>query len=108
MCLPSGHDDHTTSQQEQKLTKQEFINNVWESNTDLSKKQVENLLSATFSVITDSAKKGEKVSWPGFGSFEVTERAARNGRNPQTGAPLKIAASKTLKFKASKKLKEQL
>lgn len=90
------------------MTKTEFINNVCEANPGLSKKQVEQLLVSTFNTITLSVKKGEKVSWPGFGSFEMTERAARNGRNPQTGAPLKIAASKTVKFKASKKLKEQL
>lgn len=57
-------------------------------------------------VVTAALKKGEKVTWTGFGTFEVRSRAARMGRNPQTGAPLHIAASKTPAFKAGKSLKD--
>jgi DNA-binding protein HU-beta len=57
-------------------------------------------LDATVSAITKSLKKGEGVILVGFGSFTVAKRAARNGRNPQTGKPIKIAAKKVAKFKA--------
>ena len=57
-------------------------------------------------VVTEELKKGEKVQLVGFGTFEVSERAAREGRNPQTGAAMKIAASKAPKFKAGKALKD--
>ena len=56
----------------------------------------------------EELKKGEKVQLVGFGTFEVSERAAREGRNPQTGATMAIAASKTPKFKAGKALKDSL
>jgi DNA-binding protein HU-beta len=61
---------------------------------------------ATFGSITESLKKGEKVTWVGFGSFEVRERAARTGVNPQTLEKIKIKASKAPAFKAGKTLKE--
>ncbi|EKD31160.1 MAG: hypothetical protein ACD_77C00383G0002 [uncultured bacterium] len=57
-------------------------------------------------VVTAALKKGEKVTWTGFGTYEVRSRAARMGRNPQTGAPMHIAASKTPAFKAGKSLKD--
>jgi len=63
-------------------------------------------VDAVVSVITAALKKGEKVTWTGFGTFEVRQRAARMGRNPQTGAPLHISASKTAAFKAGKGLKD--
>ena len=63
-------------------------------------------LDTLVDVITSALKKGEKVTWTGFGTFEVRSRAARMGRNPQTGAPLHIAASKTPAFKAGKSLKD--
>lgn len=56
--------------------------------------------------MTDSLKKGEDVSLVGFGTFTVSERAARTGRNPQTGAEIKIEASNVPKFRAGKKLKD--
>ena len=55
-----------------------------------------------------ATKKGDKVAWPGFGSFSTTKRAARTGRNPQTGAPVKIAASTAMKFTPSATLKAAL
>ena len=72
----------------------------------LSKKDAEKALKAFTDVVTEDLKKGEKVQLVGFGTFEVSERAAREGRNPQTGAAMKIAASKAPKFKAGKALKD--
>ena len=64
------------------------------------------LVSALAETITDALKKGEKITLVGFGSFEVKKRAARKGRNPQTGEEIKIAASKAPVFKAGKSLKD--
>ena len=72
----------------------------------LSKKDAEKALKAFTDVVTEELKQGEKVQLVGFGTFEVSERAAREGRNPQTGAAMKIAASKAPKFKAGKALKD--
>lgn len=72
----------------------------------LSKKDAEKALKAFTDVIGSELKKGEKVQLVGFGTFEVSERAAREGRNPHTGATMKIAASKAPKFKAGKALKD--
>ena len=74
----------------------------------LSKKDAEKALKAFTDVVTEELKKGEKVQLVGFGTFEVSERAAREGRNPQTGAAMKIAASKAPKFKAGKALKDSI
>ena len=74
----------------------------------LSKKDAEKALKAFTDVVTEELKKGEKVQLVGFGTFEVSERAARTGRNPQTGAEMTIAASKAPKFKAGKALKDSL
>ena len=74
----------------------------------LSKKDAEKALKAFTDVVTEELKKGEKVQLVGFGTFEVSERAAREGRNPQTGAAMKIAASKAPKFKAGKALKDAI
>ena len=73
---------------------------------DLSKKDAEKALKAFVDVITDELKKGEKIQLVGFGSFEVTERAAREGINPLTKKPMTIPASKAPKFKAGKALKD--
>ena len=72
----------------------------------LSKKDAEAALKAFVDVVSEEMKKGEKVQLVGFGTFEVSERAAREGRNPQTGETMTIAASKTPKFKAGKALKD--
>lgn len=73
---------------------------------NLSKKQSEEALKAFVDIVTKELKKGEKVQLVGFGTFEVAQRAARTGRNPQTGATMKIKASKAPKFKAGKALKD--
>ena len=74
--------------------------------TDLKKKDAEAALAATIDAIEGALAKGDKVQLVGFGTFEVRERAAREGRNPQTGATMKIAASKNPVFKAGKALKD--
>jgi len=72
----------------------------------LTKKDAEAALKAFTDVVTEELKKGEKIQLVGFGTFEVSERAAREGRNPQTGKAMKIEASKAPKFKAGKALKD--
>ena len=74
----------------------------------ISKKDAEKALKAFTDVVAAELKKGNKVQLVGFGSFEVAERAAREGRNPQTGKTMKIAASKAPKFKAGKAFKDAL
>ena len=74
--------------------------------TELSKKDAEAALKAFTDVVAEELKKGEKIQLVGFGTFEVSERAARTGRNPQTGAEMEIPASKAPKFKAGKALKD--
>ena len=74
----------------------------------VSKKDAEASLKAFTDVVAEEFKKGEKIQLVGFGTFEVSERAARTGRNPQTGAEMTIAASKAPKFKAGKALKDSL
>ena len=72
----------------------------------LSKKDAEKALKAFTDVVAEELKKGEKIQLVGFGTFEVTERAAREGRNPLTGEKMQIKASKAPKFKAGKALKD--
>ena len=74
--------------------------------TGATKKDAEISVDAFVSVVKDALKKGEKIQLVGFGSFEVRERAARKGRNPQTKEEIKIPASKAPVFKAGKQLKE--
>ena len=76
--------------------------------TNLSKKDAEAALKAFIDVVSEELKKGEKVQLVGFGTFEVSERAAREGRNPQTGETMEIKASKTPKFNAGKALKDMM
>ena len=73
---------------------------------DLSKKDAEAALNALTDAVGKALKKGDKVQLVGFGTFETVKRAARTGRNPQTGKEIKIAASKAPKFKAGKALKD--
>ena len=87
------------------MNKTELITAIAES-ADISKKDSEKALKAFVDVVTEELKKGEKVQLVGFGTFEVSERAAREGRNPKTGKTMTIEASKTPKFKAGKALKD--
>ncbi|MCF7906309.1 HU family DNA-binding protein [Patescibacteria group bacterium] len=76
------------------------------SDANLSKKSAEEALNSFMSNVKTSLKKGDSVVLTGFGTFSVSKRAARNGRNPQTGATIKIPACTVPKFKAGKGLKE--
>ncbi len=89
------------------MTKTDLIVAVAEK-TGLKKKDAEAAVSAVLSTVADTLAKGEKVTLVGFGSFEVKERAARDGRNPLTGESIKIAASKRPVFTAGKALKDQV
>lgn len=85
--------------------KQELIAKVAES-AELTKKDAEKAVNAVFTSVSEFLAKGEKVQLIGFGTFETRERAAREGRNPQTGDAIKIAATTVPAFKAGKALKD--
>lgn len=89
------------------MNKTELIAAIAEK-TELSKKDAEKALKAFTDVVVEELQKGEKIQLVGFGTFEVSERAARTGRNPQTGAEMNIPASKNPKFKAGKAFKDVL
>ncbi|MBO6299019.1 MAG: HU family DNA-binding protein [Lachnospiraceae bacterium] len=74
----------------------------------LTKKDAEEVVNAFTDTVTKALKKGDKVQLVGFGTFEVTKRGARTGRNPQTGETMKIAATKAPKFKPGKAFKDAL
>ena len=87
------------------MNKTELINAVAEG-SELSKKDSTRVVDSVMETITKALKNGEKVEILGFGAFSVSERAARKGRNPQTGEEIEIAASKAPTFKAGKNLKD--
>ena len=87
------------------MNKAELVAAIAEK-AELSKKDSEKALKAAIEAITAELKKGQKVQLVGFGTFEVTKRPARTGRNPQTKKAIKIPASKAPKFKAGKALKD--
>jgi len=87
------------------VTKADLVNAMAEK-AGLSKSDAEKALKAFVDSVTDAMKAGEKVALVGFGTFSVGQRAARVGKNPQTGAQIKIKAAKTPKFKAGKALKD--
>jgi DNA-binding protein HU-beta len=89
------------------MTKAELIEAVAKS-AEVTKADAERTLAAFFDQVTVSTKKGDKVAWPGFGSFSTTKRKARTGRNPQTGAAVKVPASTAMKFTPSATLKAAL
>lgn len=89
------------------MNKTELINKVAEA-TQMTKKDATKSVEAVLSAITEALKSGDKVQLIGFGNFEVRERAARKGRNPQTGEEIEIPASKVPAFKPGKQLKEEV
>ncbi len=89
------------------MTKQEFVNAI-ASESGLSKTDTEKALNATTEAIKNALSKGESVQLIGFGTFSISERAARTGRNPQTGKEIQIAAKKVAKFKPGKALDETI
>lgn len=89
------------------MNKTELIAAVAEK-AGIAKKDAEKTVNATLDAITETMVAGDKVQLVGFGTFEVSERAAREGRNPQTGETMEIKASRTPKFKAGKALKDMM
>ena len=91
------------------MNKAQLVSKIVEnSEVELTKKQAEAALNSTLESITKALVEGDKVQLVGFGTFETRERAARQGRNPQTGEPMEIAASRSAALKVSKDLKEKL
>lgn len=88
-----------------RVNKTELIDAV-AGKADLSKADAEKALNAVLETVEEELSRGEEVQITGFGSFKVTQRAAREGRNPQTGEPMQIPATKTPNFSAGNKLKE--
>lgn len=89
------------------MNKTELIDRIAES-SDISKASAARALDATLDAITGSLRQADPVVLVGFGTFTVKERAARTGRNPQTGAPIEIKAARVPGFKAGKALKDAL
>lgn len=88
------------------MTKAELVQKIHAKSGLATKAQTEAALDATIAALTDALKAGESVTFTGFGSFKVTNRAARKGRNPRTGKEITIPASKAVKFTTGKMLKE--
>ncbi|MDN3554992.1 HU family DNA-binding protein [Halomonas maura] len=89
------------------MNKSELIEAIAAS-ADIPKAAASRALDAMVESVADSLKKGDSVSLVGFGTFTVKERAARTGRNPQTGEPIEISAAKVPSFKAGKALKDSV
>lgn len=89
------------------MTKAELVDSI-AAKTDLPKGTAERIVATIFDDIVGALKKGEKVNISGFGTFQVSERKARTGRNPKTGEAIQIEASKSAKFKPGKTLKDTL
>lgn len=87
------------------MNKSELVDAI-AAHADLSKVDASRALNATIEAITKQLAAGDKITLPGFGTFETRQRAARTGRNPKTGEPMQIAAAVTANFKAGKLLKE--
>lgn len=89
------------------MNKAELIDKV-SGDAGITKTQANAALDSFVDAVTRTLKKGDKVTLVGFGTFSVTKRAARNGRNPQTGAVIKIKAKKVARFKAGKELSSKI
>jgi DNA-binding protein HU-beta len=89
------------------MTKAELIDSI-ASKAELPKQKAEQIVNGLFDDIVGALKSGDKVNISGFGTFSVSERKARTGRNPKTGETIQIASSRAAKFKAGKGLKESL
>jgi len=89
------------------MTKADLVANI-AADANLSKADAERALKAFMGNVTKALKSNGKMTLTGFGTFMVANRAARTGRNPQTGAPIQIKAGKTIRFKAGKALKEAI
>jgi DNA-binding protein HU-beta len=87
------------------MNKAEFVEQIAEK-TDLSRRDAENAVEATLETIEEQLSRGSEITLTGFGKFHVADRSARQGRNPQTGEPIKIKASRAPRFSAGAKLKQ--
>jgi DNA-binding protein HU-beta len=111
--VPDGQGDAeipispTYREKESHMTKAELVDAVADA-AGVSKADAERTIGAYWDTIVSSVQKDDKVSWPGIGSFSLSKRAARTGRNPQTGEPVSIKASNAMKFTASSTLKSTL
>jgi len=101
---PFAEKTNTNKREDEGMNKQDLITEV--AKFTCTKAEAGKALDALLAAIKKSLKKGESVTLVGFGTFSVTKRSARKGRNPQTGAPIKIAAKKVPKFTAGKALKD--
>jgi DNA-binding protein HU-beta len=90
------------------MTKADLIERVQTSRPDLSKRQVSEVVDAVFDNLVRAIRKDKRFSMPGFGTFTVKRRAGRVGRNPQTGAEIQIAPTKTVGFRPAPELKKAL
>ena len=88
--------------------KADLINSVVDSVDGLTRRQATEAFEAVFAAIADAVRSGESAKVPGFGSFSLSQRAARTGRNPATGQTINIRASKSVRFKPGKELKESV
>ena len=89
------------------MNKAELVESI-ANDADISKAQAQSALDAFVSQVQRSLRKGDKVTIVGFGTFSASKRAARTGRNPQTGSPIKIPAKNVAKFSAGKALKDSI
>jgi DNA-binding protein HU-beta len=89
-------------------SKADIVEHIANSVDGLTKKAAGEALQAAIEAVSKALKKGDRVQMPGFGSFSVSKRGARKGRNPKTGATIQIKASKNVRFKAGKELKDSL
>ena len=91
------------------MNKKDFIDHVSaHAGIEISKKDAEAVINAAFNAIGESVRAENRFAYPGFGTFTIRERPARDGRNPQTGAKMKIKASKTVAFKPAPALRDSL
>jgi DNA-binding protein HU-beta len=97
-----------TTEEKTKLMKKADLVDVVAQQKNLQRQQVEITIDALIDAIADGLSKGERIDLRGFGAFAVRESAARTGRNPQTGAPIEIAARKVPTFKAGKELRDKV
>lgn len=87
------------------MTKEQLIERMAKE-ANISKRAANDALNTLFGTVTQALKRGQKVSFVGFGTFSTTKRKARTGRNPQTGATIKIPAARVAKFKPGKSLRD--
>jgi DNA-binding protein HU-beta len=90
------------------MTKAEFIGKIQGSASEISKKEISQIVEAVFETVAEAISKDERFSYPGFGTFTVRKRAARKGRNPRTRKEITIKASKTVAFKPAPVMKDKL